>query len=32
MYLKDLQSKNPRLEITTGKDFLYGADFFESKL
>ena len=32
MYLKDLQSKNPRLEITTGKDFLYGADFFEGKL
>jgi prolyl oligopeptidase len=32
MYLQDLQSKNPPLEITTGKDFLYGADFFGGKL
>ena len=32
MYLQDLQSKNPPLEITTGKDFLYGVDFFEGKL
>ena len=32
MYLKDLQSKNPPLEITTGKNFLYDADFFEGKL
>ncbi len=32
MYLQDLQSKKPPLEITTGKDFLYGADFFEGKL
>jgi len=32
MYLQDLQSKNPPLEITTGKDFLYGADFFADKL
>jgi prolyl oligopeptidase len=32
MYLKDLQSKDPPLEITTGKDFLYGAEFFEGKL
>ena len=32
MYLKDLQSTDPPLEITTGKDFLYGADFFEGKL
>jgi len=32
MYLQDLQSKNPPLEITTGKDFLYGAEFFEGKL
>jgi prolyl oligopeptidase len=32
MYLQDLQSKNPLLEITTGKDFLYGVDFFEGKL
>jgi prolyl oligopeptidase len=32
MYLKDLQSKDPPLEITTGKNFLYDADFFEGKL
>src|SRR5580700_11458485 len=32
MYLQDLQTKNPPLEITTGKDFLYGVDFFEGKL
>jgi prolyl oligopeptidase len=32
MYLKDLQSKDPPLEITTGKDFLYGADFYQGKL
>ena len=32
MYLKDLQSKDPPLEITTGKDFLYDADFFAGKL
>jgi prolyl oligopeptidase len=32
MYLQDLQSKNPPLEITTGKNFLYGVDFFEGKL
>lgn len=32
MYLKDLQSSNPPLEITTGKDFLYGTEFFEGKL
>ena len=32
MYLQDLQSKNPPLEITTGKDFLYGAEFFHGKL
>jgi len=32
MYLQDLQSKSPPLEITTGKDFLYGAEFFEGKL
>jgi prolyl oligopeptidase len=32
MYLLDRQSKNPPLEITTGKDFLYGVDFFEGKL
>jgi prolyl oligopeptidase len=32
MYLQDLQSKNAPLEITTGKNFLYGADFFKGKL
>jgi prolyl oligopeptidase len=32
MYLQDLHSKNPPLKITTGKDFLYGAEFFEGKL
>ena len=32
MYLQDLQSNNPPVEITTGKDFLYGADFFQGKL
>ncbi len=32
LYLQDLQSKNPPLEITTGKDFLYDADFFAGKL
>jgi prolyl oligopeptidase len=32
MYLQDLASKNPPLEITAGKNFLYGADFFRGKL
>jgi len=32
MFLQDLSSKNPPVEITTGKDFLYGADFFQGKL
>jgi prolyl oligopeptidase len=32
MFLKDLTSKDPPLEITTGKNFLYGADFFAGKL
>ena len=36
MFLQDLTSdrtsKNPPVEITDGKDFLYGADFFEGKL
>jgi prolyl oligopeptidase len=32
MFLKDLTSTDPPLEITTGKDFLYGADFFAGKL
>jgi prolyl oligopeptidase len=32
MFLKDLTSTDPPLEITTGKEFLYGADFFAGKL
>src|SRR5208282_634833 len=32
MFLQDLSSKNPPVEITTGKDFLYGADFYQGKL
>ncbi len=32
MFLQDLTSKNAPIEITTGKDFLYGADFFQGKL
>jgi len=32
MYLQDLASKNPPVEITTGKEFLYGADFLKGKL
>jgi prolyl oligopeptidase len=32
MYLLDRHSKNPPLELTTGKEFLYGADFFQGKL
>ena len=32
MFLQDLHSKNPPVEITTGKDFLYGADFYQGKL
>jgi len=32
MYLQDLASKNPPVEITTGKNFLYGADIFQGKL
>jgi prolyl oligopeptidase len=32
IYLKDLQSNNPPVEITTGKDFLYGAEFFQGKM
>jgi prolyl oligopeptidase len=32
MFLKDLTSKGPPVEITAGKDFLYGADFFQGKL
>ncbi len=32
MFLQDLTTKNPPVEITTGKEFLYSADFFEGKL
>jgi prolyl oligopeptidase len=32
MFLQDLTSKNPPLEITAGKDFLYSADFYKGKL
>ncbi len=32
MYLQDLASKNPPVELTTGKEFLYSADFFKGKL
>jgi prolyl oligopeptidase len=32
MFLQDLASKNPPVEITTGKDFLYSADFLKGKL
>ncbi len=32
LFLQDLTSKNPPVEITTGKNFLYGADFFQGKL
>jgi len=32
LYLLDRQSKNPPVELTTGKNFLYDADIFQSKL
>lgn len=32
MHLQDLSSKNPPVEITTGKEFLYSADFLKGKL
>jgi prolyl oligopeptidase len=32
MYLQDLASKNPPVEITTGKEFLYSGDFLKGKL
>jgi prolyl oligopeptidase len=32
MFLQDLNSRNPPVEITAGKDFQYIADFFEGKL
>jgi prolyl oligopeptidase len=32
LYLQDLSSKNPLVEITTGKEFLYSGDFLKGKL
>jgi prolyl oligopeptidase len=32
MYLQDRRSSKPPVEITTSKNFLYSADFFEGKL
>ncbi len=32
MYLQNLQAKTPPVKITTGKDFLYGGDFYQGKL
>jgi prolyl oligopeptidase len=32
MFLQDLTSRNPPVEITDGKDFLYSADFYDGKL
>ncbi len=32
LYLQDLSSKNLPVEITTGKEFLYSADFLKGKL
>jgi prolyl oligopeptidase len=32
MFLQDLTAKTPPVQITTGKDFLYGADFYKGKL
>jgi prolyl oligopeptidase len=32
LYLQDLKAGTPPVEITTGKVFLYGGDFFEGKL
>ena len=32
LFLQDLRAKTPPVEITTGKDFLYGTDFFQGKL
>jgi prolyl oligopeptidase len=32
LFLQDLTSKSPPVEITAGKEFLYGADFFQGKL
>jgi prolyl oligopeptidase len=32
MYLQDLKAGTPAVEITTGKEFLYGGDIFKGKL
>jgi len=32
LFLQDLASKNPLVEITTGKEFLYSADIYQGKL
>jgi prolyl oligopeptidase len=32
LFLQDLTTKNPPVEITSGKNFLYGADFLAGKL
>jgi prolyl oligopeptidase len=32
LYLQDLSSKNPPVEITTGKEFLYSGDFLKGRL
>jgi prolyl oligopeptidase len=32
MFLQDLHTKNPPLQITSGKEFLYGGEFFHGKL
>jgi prolyl oligopeptidase len=32
LFLQDLTAKTPPVKITTGKDFLYGADFYKGKL
>ena len=32
LFLQDLTSGNPTVEITSGKDFLYSADFYAGKL
>jgi prolyl oligopeptidase len=32
LFLQDLTSRNPPVEITSGKDFLYSADFYAGKL
>jgi len=32
LFLQDLTSRNPAIKITTGKNFLYGADFLAGKL